>query len=60
MKNFAMNQDGAAFPDLCNKFLWLSQAKLKEVIFVGFQINKLLKDEDLITTCLECISRFGT
>ena len=47
MKNFvkAMNQDGAAFKCICNKFLVLSQAKLKEGIMVGPQINKLLKDE---------------
>ena len=46
MKDFvkAMNQNGEAF----NKFPVLSQAKLKEGIFVGPQINKLhvLKDED--------------
>ena len=48
MKNFvkAMNQDGAAFKYICNKFPVISQAKLKEGIFVGPQINKLLKDED--------------
>ena len=45
MKNFvkAMNQDGAAF--IYNKFSVLSQANLKEGIFVGPQINKLLKDK---------------
>ena len=41
-----MNQDRAAFKYICNKFPALSQAKLKEVSFVGPQINKLLKDED--------------
>ena len=41
-----MNQDGAAFKYICNKFPVLSQAKHKECIFVGPQINKLLKDED--------------
>ena len=41
-----MNQDGAAFKYICNKFHVLSQAKLKEGIFVGPQINQLLKDED--------------
>ena len=48
MKNFvkAMNQDGAAFKYICTKFHVLSQAKLKEGIFVGPQINQLLKDED--------------
>jgi len=29
-----MNQDGAAFQYICNKFPVLSQAKLKEGIFV--------------------------
>ena len=55
MKNFvkAMNQDGAAFKYFCNKFPVLSQAKLKEGIFVGSQINKLLKDENFVTPCLE-------
>ena len=39
-----MNQDGPAFK--CNyKFPVLSQAKLKKGIFVGTQINKLLKDK---------------
>jgi len=48
MKNFvkAVNQAGAAFQYICNKFPVLSQAKLNEVIFVGPQFNKLLKDED--------------
>ena len=55
MKNFvkAMNQDGAAFKYICNKFPVLSQAKLKEVIIVGPQINKLSKDEDFDQPCLE-------
>ena len=48
MKNFVevMNLDGAAFKYICNKFSVLTQAKLKEGIIVGPQINKLLKDED--------------
>ena len=47
MKNFvkAMNQDGPAFKYIYNKFPVLSQAKLKEGIFVGPQINKLLKNK---------------
>ena len=46
MKNFvkAMNQNGAAFKYICNKFPVLSQAKLKEGIFIGLQVNKLLKN----------------
>ena len=49
MKNFvkAMNQDGAAFKYIFNKFPVLSQANLKEGIFVGPQINKLLKDKGM-------------
>ena len=48
MKNFvkAINQNGATFKYICNKFLVLSQAKLKEGIIVGPQINKLVKDEE--------------
>jgi len=36
LKNFVkvVNQDGAAFQYICNKFPVLSQAKLKEGIFV--------------------------
>ena len=35
---------------ICNKFPVLSQTKLKEGIFVGPQMNKLLKDENFDTT----------
>ena len=47
MKNFvkAVNQDGPTFKYIYNKFSVLSQAKLKEGIFVGPQINKLLNDK---------------
>ena len=41
-----MNQDGAAFKYICNKYPVLSLAKLKEGIIVEPQINKQLKDED--------------
>ena len=41
----AMNQHGAAFKYICNKFRVLSQAKLIEGIMVGPQINKHIKDE---------------
>ena len=42
IENFvkAMNQDGEAFKYICNKFPVLSQAKLKEGIFVGTHTNK--------------------
>jgi len=48
MKNFlkAMNQEGATFQYIYNKFPILSQAKLKEGIFIRPQINKLSKEED--------------
>jgi hypothetical protein len=46
MKNFvkAMNQDGEAFKYLRAKFPRLSEAKVKEGIFVGPQIRDILKD----------------
>ena len=46
MKNFLKAKDGAAFKYICNKFLVLSQARLKKGIFVGPKINKLLKNGD--------------
>ena len=47
MKNFvkAMNQEEAAFTYLREKFPRLSEAKLKEGIFIGSQIRDLIKDE---------------
>ena len=47
MKNFvkAMNQEEAAFTYLQEKFLRLSEAKLKEGIFIGPQIRELIKDD---------------
>ena len=47
MKNFvkAMNQVEAAFTYLWEKFRRLSEAKLKEGIFIGPQIRELIKDE---------------
>ena len=47
MKNFvkAMNQGEAAFTYLWEKFPRLSEAKLKEGIFIGPQIRDLIKDE---------------
>ena len=41
-----MNQNGAAFKYICNKFPVSNHAKLKEGIFFGPQINKPLKDEN--------------
>jgi hypothetical protein len=47
MKNFvkAMNQEEAAFTYLREKFSRLSEAKLKEAIFIGPQIRDLIQDE---------------
>jgi IS4 transposase len=47
MKNFvkAMNQEKAAFTYLREKIPRLSEAKLKEGIFIGPQIRDLIKEE---------------
>src|ERR1043165_8429011 len=47
VKNFvkAMNRDGEAFKYLKEKFPRLSEAKIKEGVFIGPQIRALLKDE---------------
>jgi len=47
MKNFvkAMNQEEAAFTYLWEKFPRLSEAKLKEGVFIGPQIRDIIKDE---------------
>ena len=41
------NQEEAAFTNLREKFPRLSDAKLKEIIFIGPQIGDLIKDEYL-------------
>lgn len=48
MKNLvkAMDKNGAAFQYLRQKFPRLSEAKIKEGIFVGPQIRNLFKDEN--------------
>lgn len=48
MKTFVKNLDrnGAAFQYLINKFPNITEAKLKEGIFVGPQIRKLINDTD--------------
>jgi hypothetical protein len=45
MKHFvkALDKNGQCFKYLCTKFPDLSNAKLKEVIFVGPQIRSLCK-----------------
>jgi len=47
MKNFikAMNQGEAVITNLWEKFPRLSEAKLKESIFVGPQLRDLIKDK---------------
>ena len=47
MKHFvkAMNQEEASFTYLWEKFPRLSEAKLKEGIFIGPQIWDIIKDE---------------
>jgi hypothetical protein len=47
MKNFvkAMNQEEAAFTYLWDKFPKLSEAKLKEGIFIGPKIWDIIKDK---------------
>ncbi|GFW51248.1 uncharacterized protein TNCV_3595301 [Trichonephila clavipes] len=46
MKQFvkALDKEGKCFKYLCEQFPGLSDAKLKEGIFVGPDIRKLLKD----------------
>ena len=46
MKNFVegINKEGQAFRYLRNKFTKISDAKVKEDIFVGPQIRQLMKD----------------
>ena len=60
MKNFvkAMNQEEAAFTNLWEKFPRLSEAKLKEGIFIGPQIRDIIKDEyfDKLLQCDEKVA----
>jgi hypothetical protein len=46
----ALQRDGNCFKYLCSKFPGLSDAKLKEGIFVGPDIRKLISDEMFETT----------
>jgi hypothetical protein len=46
----ALQRDGNCFKYLCIKFPGLSEAKLKEGIFVGPDIRKLISDEMFETT----------
>ncbi|GFX88832.1 uncharacterized protein TNCV_2575391 [Trichonephila clavipes] len=51
MKQFvkALDKEGECFKYLCEQFPGLSDAKLKQGIFVGPDIRKLLKDETFVT-----------
>ncbi|GFX31975.1 uncharacterized protein TNCV_3408891 [Trichonephila clavipes] len=51
MKQFvkALDKEGECFKYLCEQFHGLPDAKLKEGIFVGPDIRKLLKDETFVT-----------
>jgi len=55
MKQFvkALDKDGKYFAHLVGKFQTLSSAKLKESIFYGPQIRKMLRDESFIATMNE-------
>ena len=52
MKQFvkAIPKHGDCFKYLCKKFPGLSEAKLKEAIFVGPDIHKLMKDKEFETS----------
>jgi len=54
MKNFvkAMDRTGSAFKYLAEKFPGLSEAKIKEGVFVGPQIRSLFRD-DMFNNLLE-------
>jgi hypothetical protein len=52
MKNFvkALDKEGKAFQYLCTKFPKISDAKIKEGIFVGPQIREVLRDTEFVPT----------
>jgi hypothetical protein len=52
MKQFvkALPKTGNCFKYLCKKFPHLSEAKLKEGVFVGSGIRKPMFDEDFLLT----------
>jgi hypothetical protein len=60
MKNFvkAMNRTGSAFKYLAEKFPRLSEAKIKEGVFVGPQIRKLFSDDMFRVTRKKLGTRF--
>ncbi|GBP88774.1 hypothetical protein EVAR_65373_1 [Eumeta japonica] len=62
MKNLvkAMNKDGGGFQYLKTKFTRISDAKMKEGIFVGPQIRELMKDSNFESTLNEAEQRAWT
>ena len=56
----AMSHKEASFNFLRKKFSRLSEAKLKECIFIGLQIRELIKDEYFDKLIEEEEMRFGT
>ena len=52
MKQFvkALDKEGKCFAHLVERFPALSSAKLKECVFNGPQIRKMLRDENFIAT----------
>lgn len=62
IKNFvkALNREGNAFLYLRRKFARISEAKLKEGMFVGPQIRELFKDENFETTLSRTENRAWT
>ncbi|GBO33464.1 hypothetical protein AVEN_123576-1 [Araneus ventricosus] len=51
MKQFvkSLPKDGECFKYLCDQFPDLSEAKLKEGVFVGLDVRKMMKDENFET-----------
>ncbi|GBN98623.1 hypothetical protein AVEN_35122-1 [Araneus ventricosus] len=51
MKQFvkALPKEGECFKYLCDQFPCLSEAKLKEGVFMGREIRKIMKDENFET-----------
>ncbi|GBN61762.1 hypothetical protein AVEN_8143-1 [Araneus ventricosus] len=45
----ALPKEGECFKYLCDQFLGLSEVKLKEGVFVGPDIRKMMKDENFET-----------
>ena len=61
MKQFAksLNQEGACFKYIQEKFPYMSAEKVKECIFVGPQIRKITKDEQFLSTMTDAEKMHG-